>query len=540
MHRKPEESATASPRETVRELKRQLEESRRSESRLRAYLELASQGLVAVNSRGRIVMVNVKTEEMFGYQREEMVGQPLELLLPARYRRAHAGHRKEYFARPRTRPMGLGMELSGVRKDGTEFPVEVSLSWVPEDGDRVAFGFITDISERKRLEEQLRQTQKLESLGVLAGGVAHDFNNLLTGLLGNASLALDSMGPSHHARRFLDQIVVTSHRAADLTRQLLAYAGKGRFVITRIDISQLVREIASLIESSIPKTVQLRLELAENPPLIEGDASQIQQLAMNLIINAGEAIGEEGTGTVLVTTGLQEVDSHYLATVLPEAPIQPGRFVCLEVSDTGQGMSQATIARIFDPFFTTKFTGRGLGLAAVSGIVRGHRGTIKVYSESGKGSTFKVLLPAVETAGRERKRASETDLAGVGLVLVVDDEAVVRQIARAALERYGYTVAVVADGQSAVEFFERAGDQVAVVLLDMTMPGLAGPETLQRLQAIRPGVRVVLSSGYNESEAIRRFTGRKLAGFLQKPYTAAQLAEKIQTAVREGRKGSGA
>jgi CheY-like chemotaxis protein/two-component sensor histidine kinase len=326
--------------------------------------------------------------------------------------------------------------------------------------------------------------------------------------------------------------VSTSQRAADLTRQLLAYAGKGRFIVSTVNLSELVREISSLIETSVPKNVQLRMDLAEHLPLIEGDASQIQQLVMNLIINAAEAIGEGMNGTVLVSTGVQQVDEHYMRTVLAETAIKPGKYVYLEVNDTGRGMDEETKARIFEPFFTTKFTGRGLGLAAASGIVRSHRGAMKVYSTPGKGSTFKVLFPTTEQEGSQQESKPGTDLSGTGVVLVVDDEAVVRQTAKAALGRYGYTVLAAEDGQSAVDLFRQMADRISVVLLDMTMPGLSGEETVQRLQMVRPDVRVVLTSGYNETEAVRRFSGKRLAGFIQKPYTAAQLAEKIKAALQ--------
>jgi two-component system, chemotaxis family, CheB/CheR fusion protein len=524
-----------SPEERVAELEAELDASRLAEKRLRAFLEFAAQGVIAVDSRGRIAMVNRKTEEMFGYTRQELLGQGMEMLLPERYRGSHSDHRKGFFAQPRTRPMGLGMDLSGARKDGSEFPLEISLSYVDEGGSRLALAFITDITERKRLDEQLRHTQKLESLGVLAGGVAHDFNNLLTGIMGNASLSADSVSSSHPVRPFLDQIIVASQRAADLTRQLLAYAGKGRFVVSEIDLSELVREISGLIEASIPKTVQLRLDLQERIPPVEGDASQIQQLVMNIIINAAEAIGENVNGSVLAITGVQHVDADYARTLRSEGGIQPGKYVFVEVNDTGKGMDEETLARIFDPFFTTKFTGRGLGLAAASGIVRGHRGAIKVYSTPGKGTTFRALFPVAAGERRTDEGAeSRADLSGSGLVLVVDDEAIVRQTAKAALQRYGYTVLSAEDGQSAVDLFRQMSERISVVLLDLTMPGLSGEETLRNLQSIRPDVRVVLTSGYHESEAIRRFTGKGLAGFIQKPYTAAQLAELIKTAAANG------
>ena len=527
---RPASPKPQAPRGREAELQIELESCKRSEARLRAFLESASQGLVAADACGKIIMVNSKTEELFGYGREELLGRSLETLLPQRYRQVHAEHRGDYFAHRRNRPMGFGMDLQGARKDGTEFPVEISLSWIEEDGSTLAFALITDISERKRLEENLRHSQKLESLGVLAGGVAHDFNNLLTGLMGNASMAVESLAPSNPIREYLQNIIESSQRAAYLTRQLLAYAGKGRFVIGQIDLSELLREMDGLVAASVPKTVQVRMSLASALPPVEADASQIQQLVMNLIINAGEAIGDN-PGTVLVSTALQEVDEHYLSTVLAETPLSPGTYICLEVNDNGKGMDHDTMSRIFDPFFSTKFTGRGLGLAAVSGIVRGHRGAIKVYSEPGKGTAFKVLFPAAVPHRDAAAAPAHGALEGSGTVLVVDDEVVVRHTARAALSRYGYSVLLAEDGQSAVDIFREVAEQVSVVLLDMTMPGLSGEETLRRLQHIRPDVKVVLSTGYHESEATRRFLGKGLAGFIQKPYTAAQLGERIKAVI---------
>ncbi len=394
-------------------------------------------------------------------------------------------------------------------------------------------GTLTDIEDQKKFEDQLRQAQRLESLGVLAGGVAHDFNNLLVGILGNASLALETISTSSPARLMLRDVVAASESAATLTRQLLAYAGKGRFLIEPIDISALIREISSLVQTSIARTVQLRLELAQRLPCIEADASQVQQLIMNLIINAAEAIGDQ-PGTVLVSTGMQDLDEQYINTVLAPEQIKPGRYVTLEVHDTGIGMSQETMAKIFDPFFTTKFTGRGLGLAAVLGIVRGHKGAMKVYSTLGKGTTFKVLFPGTTETKviPVAPQAIEINRNDEG-VLVIDDEQFVRRTAKSMLERYGYTVYVAENGREGVDLYRGLGDKVQAILLDMTMPVMSGAETFRELKSINPGIPVILSSGYNEVEAVQRFTGKGLAGFIQKPYSAAALASKIRTIIEE-------
>jgi two-component system, cell cycle sensor histidine kinase and response regulator CckA len=394
-------------------------------------------------------------------------------------------------------------------------------------------GSIADIEDRRKLDEQMRQTQKLESLGVLAGGVAHDFNNLLVGILGNASLAIETISSNNPARNMLRDVVAAAETAAHLTKQLLAYAGKGRFVIEPVDLSELIRQIQKLIQTSIPRTVQLRLDLQDRLPCVDADLGQLQQLMMNLIINGAEAIGEDKPGAVLVTTGVQNVDEGYIQTALAPSQIEPGTYVTVEVHDTGVGMTDEVIARIFDPFFTTKFTGRGLGLAAVLGIVRGHKGAIKVYSTPGHGTTFKVLFPASGHVS-SASPAPDTPAAHTSaMVLVVDDEPVVRRTAKSMLERFGYSVVMAENGREGVELFRVLADKIAVVLLDMTMPVMSGEETFRELRAIRPGVRVVLSSGYNEVEAVRRFTGKGLAGFLQKPYSAAALAEKVRSVIEE-------
>ncbi len=396
-------------------------------------------------------------------------------------------------------------------------------------------GTATDIDRHRRLEEQLRQTQKLESLGVLAGGVAHDFNNLLVGILGNASLVLEALSSNHPARNMLRDVIAASESAAHLTKQLLAYAGKGKFVLEPVDLSDLVRQIASLIQASIPKNVQLRLELQPRLPCVEADLSQLQQLVMNLVINGAEAVPEDRHGTVLVTTGVQEVDEAYISSTLITGEVEPGSYVTLEVHDTGSGIPADVLAKMFDPFFTTKFTGRGLGLAAVHGIVRGHRGAMRVYSTPGQGTTFKVLFPASdEVPVKAEVVPEETEATGTATVLVVDDENVVRRTAKSMLERFGYSVILAENGQECVDLFRVLSEKIAVVLLDMTMPVLSGEETFRQLRSIKPEVRVILSSGYNEVEAVRRFAGKGLAGFIQKPYTAVALEQKIRSVLSEG------
>ncbi len=326
-------------------------------------------------------------------------------------------------------------------------------------------------------------------------------------------------------------MVTASERAAHLTRQLLAYAGKGRFITEPLSVSELVREISSLIQTSIPKNVQLRLEL-ENVPLIQADASQIQQVVMNLVINGAEAVTPNENGTVLVTTGVQDVDEHYLLHALGvTAELAPGTYVSLSVHDTGCGMDEETVKRIFDPFFTTKITGRGLGLAAVQGIIRSHRGALKVYSQPGKGTTFKVLFPVAPDVRPPEKPVVPVAHSRRELILVADDEEVVRQTAKSMLERHGYRVLLAENGKGAVEIFQSRPYEIAAVLLDMTMPVMSGEEAFSRMVDMRPDTKVILSSGFSEAGAVRRFTGKGLAGFIQKPYSAVALAEEMGGAI---------
>ncbi len=428
-------------------------------------------------------------------------------------------------------------EAAHTRKDGSVYPVEIHLQYVQAPEQNVFIAIALDITKRKeaeearkKLEERILHTQKLESLGVLAGGIAHDFNNLLTGILGNSSLALMDIGPTAAARQNLLDIEEASRRAADLCRQMLAYSGKGKFVIKPINLSQVVEDLTQLLEVSISKKAVVKFNFAENLPLIEGDVTQIRQVVMNLITNASDAIDQK-SGVITISTGAMECDREYLKQSWMSVDLPEGIYVYVEVSDTGCGMDAETIKKIFDPFFTTKFTGRGLGLAAVLGIVRGHKGAIKVYSEPGKGTSFKVLFPCAPKEVEEVKqdqRSSIKQLHGSGTILVVDDEDTVRAISRRILEQAGYNVITAKDGREALEVYKQNSDKVSAVLLDMTMPHLNGEETYRELRRINPEVIVVLTSGYNEQEATGRFSGKRLAGFIQKPFQAMDLMKKMQ------------
>jgi len=393
-------------------------------------------------------------------------------------------------------------------------------------------GFARDVSDRVAadrhrglLETQLVEAQKLESLGVLAGGIAHDFNNLLTGILANVSLMRLSLPETSELREHTDQIESVTLRAADLCRQLLAYSGRGRFVVAPLDASDLVRDTAQLLKLSMGKSAVLRLNLAAGLPPVAADATQIRQALMNLVLNAAESLGNR-VGHVTVTTGLERADSEALRSTFLAPELPGGEYVFLEVVDDGCGIGAELQSKIFDPFFSTKFTGRGLGLSAVLGIVRGHRGALKLSSELGRGTTLRLLFPAV-TARVEPSPVSRSPLPSRGTVLVVDDEDAVRVVAARILRSSGFDVITASDGREGLALFHEHHEVIVAVLMDLTMPAMDGVEALREIRALNARVPVVLMSGYNEQDAVDRFAGSGLSGFLQKPFTVEMLRDRL-------------
>jgi nitrogen-specific signal transduction histidine kinase/CheY-like chemotaxis protein len=396
------------------------------------------------------------------------------------------------------------------------------------------------VSEQKRTEaalrekeEAFRQAQKLESIGVLAGGIAHDFNNLLTGIMGNAGLARRALLSGRHekAADMLKDVLKASERAADLTRQLLAYAGKGQFVVQPVDVCKIVTEVSTLIRSSISKKITLVMDIPEMCPAVQGDRTQLQQLVMNLVINGGEAIGDRaGTLTVRIRTEHLTERREHIRT--QGFPITSGEYVRIDVIDTGEGMDKETRDRIFEPFFTTKFLGRGLGLSAALGIVRGHHGAIGVRSEPDKGTTFTVLLPVAREPAHQRQSGSELqpemEIRGVGTVLVVDDDPSVRALAESVLQEAGYVVELAENGLHAVERLRHLGDAISLILLDLTMPQLGGAEAALEMRRIHPNVPIVAMSGYGDVEVMERFSGAAVDDFLPKPFRPDQLTAKVR------------
>ncbi|MCC6136457.1 MAG: response regulator [Gammaproteobacteria bacterium] len=526
------------------ELRRVMVELEQSRNQFSLLFHQAPIGYLVLNDVGLIQEVNETFCRMINRTRDQLMGSPFSECMEGDDRGVFLARYRAFFMAPASKSLeALILRLQGpaffAHMEGAV--IRSALSRQHATDVPLLLLSVTDITERKwaeekrlQMERQMQQTQKLESLGVLAGGIAHDFNNLLTIILGNASLALDEMPPLSPARDSLQAIEATSLRAAELCRQMLAYSGKGRFVIENIRMNDLIGEMISLLKASISKKAILNLNLKERLPPLRGDPSQIRQVMMNLVFNASEAIGEHG-GVITISTGMMECSGEYISEFYLDESLTEGLYVWLEISDTGCGMDHETQRRIFEPFFTTKFTGRGLGLSAVLGIVRGHKGALKVYSEPGQGTTFKALFPAVQTDKPQIAQSSgsthHSDWKGAGTILLVDDEESVRSLGNRMLERLGFKVLIAVDGQQALEIFRELSDEILLVILDLTMPYMDGEETFRELRRIDPKARVIMSSGYTESEITPRFAGKRLSGFLQKPYTLDTLTQRLRDAL---------
>ncbi len=382
--------------------------------------------------------------------------------------------------------------------------------------------------ERRHIEEQMLHVQKLESLGVLAGGIAHDFNNILMVVIGNTDLALMRLAPESPVATHLRQIQIAAKKAAGLAGQMLAYSGRGKFVVEKLDLNRVVEEMMQMLEVSISKKVEIRSNFSQHLPAVEADITQIRQVIMNLVINASEAIGDS-SGVITISTGTvdchrDDLDESWLGHDLSE-----GLYACLEVADTGCGMAKETITRIYDPFFTTKFTGRGLGMAAVMGIVRGHKGIITVDSEVGSGTTFKVLLPALLTPATLHVDAPpDSSWHGSGQVLLVDDEEAVLAVGKVMLEELGFKVLTASDGLEALALFKEHRATIGQIVMDLTMPRMGGEEAFCLMCQLDPEVKVIMTSGYNEEEISHLFGAKGLAGFIQKPFRLSTLQDALQ------------
>jgi PAS domain S-box-containing protein len=508
--------------ETTKALERTLHEAAAVEQRYVDLIETLPDAIVAVDEDGRIALVNVQTERMFGYDRSELVGQRLEQLLPARHRETHEAHRAHFGPSSRSRAMGLGLDLQGLRKDGTEFPVEVSLRAVRVGDGQLVTSVVTDVTERRALEQKLQQAQRLEAVGRLAGGVAHDFNNVLQVIEGYAASLQERAAPGRDTEE-LAEVVAAAERAASLTRQLLAFSRRQVLQPVVLDLNAIVIETKRLLARMIGEDVEMAIELDDALPHVRADRGQIEQVLANLVVNARDAM--PGGGRVSIET------HPYDLVGAPHEPALPkGTYVRLRVTDTGLGMDAETAARAFDPFFTTKGEGHGtgLGLATVHGIVTQSGGHVSILSAPGEGTTICILLPAVgDPLDEPDGKHSAQPARGTGeRVLLVEDEPVVRRLVASLLERLGYAVTSTADGAAALAAALEAPAPFDLLVTDFVLPDLSGPEVAGCLVASDAVPAVLYISGYAPDTHVAVAGGR--SGFLQKPFTNDELARHVR------------
>jgi PAS domain S-box-containing protein len=485
---------------------------------IRGIIQYAPAAIALKDLAGQFLVVNPRMETLIGRPQSEIIGRRYGDLFPQEVN-ARLAEREQ-------RVLGLRQAVEGEEQwthaDGSVhdylyhvFPLVDALGHCWGVGS-----LSTDITERKQADLAMLQSQKMESLGLLAGGVAHDFNNLLGAIQGNLELAKLELPPGAPVPEHLQVLEGLTGNASYLVGQILTYCGRGPFQLEPLDLNRAVEEMIHLMRASISRKAVIRYDPDPQQLVIQGDASQIQQLVMNLVMNASEAL-EDRDGSITIRTGMERLSAAYIRSVYEGQGVAPGPHASLEVSDTGVGMTQAVRERIFDPFFTTKFTGRGLGLSAILGIVRAHRGGIRVYSEPGKGTQFKVVLPALDEAVPALAPVADDALEtfrGTGTVLVVEDEASLRAAAVKLLNHAGFDTLQAVDGVEALRMLEQHRDRIRLILMDLTMPRMGGEEAYRELRQRGIRIPVILSSGFHESEALRRFRGQGLAGFLQKPY----------------------
>jgi PAS domain S-box-containing protein len=521
-----------------------------------ALLELAPDAIVGIRHNGLIVLVNAQVEALFGYERSQLIGQPVEMLVPESLREGHRTHRTGYFYDPRTRPMGVGLDLFGRRRDGSEFPAEISLSSIQTEQGTLAIAAIRDISERviaarererlkseaerERLQNHLHQAQRLESLGQLAGGIAHDFNNLLAVIINyaafiasdlDAATASDGEERWRSTREDVEQIRLAGGKAAHLTHQLLAFARREVVQPEVVDVNAIVSDVEQLLRRTLGEQVELNSNLAINLHPVLIDPGQLEQILVNLAVNARDAMLDGGV--LRIDTANMDINEEYAAS-RPE--LTPGPHVRLRVSDTGGGMSPETVRRAFDPFFTTKPAGQGtgLGLATVYGIVKQAGGRSQIYSEPNVGTTFTVLLPATDQAASSAQLPSASPARrGEETILLVEDEPALREVTRRILQGAGYRVILAENGIEALQAAELHTGQIDLLLSDVIMPQLAGPQLARQLLAQRPSVHVLLMSGF--AQPILDSGEHLDAGMtlIEKPFSGPSLLAKIAQIIEQ-------
>jgi PAS domain S-box-containing protein len=513
-----------------------------SERRFRTVLEASPNAIVGVDADARLTYANPQAERTFGYTHDELLGRPIELLLPDRLAGGHVAQRNGFIAHPVARPIGVGLDLAGRRKDGSELPVEISLSPVETGEGLQVFATVVDITARKAAASQLLQAQKLESIGRLAGGIAHDFNNMLFAIRGYVELLTEDLGPDRRATfdpdaaaRSVAAIGQAADRASDLTMQLLAFSRQQVVIPKVLDLNDAIHAVEPMLRRLIGEDVALVLKLDPAVGRLRADAGQLDQILVNLIVNARDAI--EGGGTVTIET--ENVVFNELSA-MAHFDLIPGPYVLLAVSDTGVGMSRETREHIFEPFFTTKELGKGtgLGLATIYGIVHQAGGHIWLYSEAGQGSTFKLYFPRVDAVVVSEQTSAPTDeFVGTGTVLIVEDEAAVRDMMSQLIARAGYQVLAVGDGVEALATADAYAEPIDVLVSDVVMPNLSGFDLAERIVERRPDIGIVLLSGYTAVTLDLEQAISRGARFVAKPIASGELRRAIREVLAAKRLG---
>jgi len=530
---------------------RDIGERERAEAMVRGLLEAAPDAIVCVAPDGRIALANAQAERLFGYTREELLGERVELLVPESARRLHPGHRSTYFADPSPRPMGAGMQLAGRRKDGREFPAEISLSSIETDDGLLVSAAVRDVTdrleaqaererltaqaERERMERKLHQSQRLESLGQLAGGVAHDFNNLLAVILNYSAFVAEEVQRLAHdeeAERWatvqgdIEQIRAAATRATRLTHQLLAF-GRREVVQPRVlDLGEVVQEIDKLLRRTLGEHVELVTHIESGLWPVLADPGHVEQVLVNLAVNARDAMRTGGRLTIEV--GNLSADAAYVAT---RSGLEEGEYVRLRVTDTGEGMEESVLRHVFEPFFTTKPKGEGsgLGLATVYGIIAQSGGHVDIYSEPARGTVVTALFPVTEVTSTARDPTTPAERKGGGeTVLVVEDEDAIREVTRRILSRHGYNVIVARSGPAALQTLQEHGGEIDLLLTDVVMPQMLGKEVVERVRALRPDVRALYMSGYAQPVLASEGTLDPGVTLVEKPFSEAVLLAKVR------------
>ena len=497
-----------------------------SEQRYRLLSETAPIGILLINEQGMVIDANTQALRMFGYDRGELIGESTEMLLPERFRCSHEGQRSSYMKEPHTRPMAVGRELTARRKDGTEFAVEIALAPLATDDGVLVSSTIVDITERKKMEEQRRLSQRMEAIGKLSGGVAHDFNNMLAVILGCSDVVLDALPPDHPAIRKIEMIRKAGASAVDLTRQLLAFSRQQMLQPRVLDLKEVVEQTQALLRRLIGENIEFKISLDPSLGRVKADPGQIEQVLLNLVINARDAMPQGGRLTIEACN--VEMDDSYKGE---HQVVIPGRYVVLGVQDTGCGMDRETQARIFEPFYTTKELGKGtgLGLATVYGIVKQSGGYIWVYSELNQGTLFKVYLPRVDESVQPAKKEPEAVvLESCKTILLAEDSVSLREMAREYLASLGYVVLEAASGREALQKAKEFDGPIHLLLTDVVMPEMSGPELARHMMALRPEIKVIFTSGYTNDAIARQGVLDPAVAFIQKPYRPKALALKIQ------------